>query len=319
MAQAADETTGAGALANRVMLAAGLVLIAMAMLGYVDNYIRVIAEDAGLWQFHLMRSLMGFPLIVLVGFVLGQTLRPRRWGRVVVRSLANSAAMFLYFGALAFLPIGQVVAGIFTAPIFVVLISVLVLGHRIGPWRVAAVLIGFAGVLIMQGIDGSGLSLLTLVPVLAGLFYAIANVLTREWCAGESTMTLILGFFVAMAVWGLVGMVVLTIWPQAVPAGPDGFILRGWAVPTGPVLFWTAAQAVASVAGVALIVRAYQIAEPSYVAVFEYAMLISAVFWAWVLWGETVSLRGAIGMAAITISGVLIALRSAPKARPVRA
>ncbi|MCC6008878.1 MAG: DMT family transporter, partial [Rhodobacteraceae bacterium] len=234
------QMTAEGGPANRVMLAAGLVLIAMAMLGYVDNFVRVIAEGSGLWQFHLMRSLMAFPLIVLAGAVLGQTLWPRRWGRVIVRSLANSAAMFLYFGALAFLPIGQVVAGIFTAPIFVVLISVLALGHRIGPWRVAAVLIGFAGVIIMQDIDGSRLSVLSLVPVLAGFFYATANVLTREWCAGESTMTLILGFFAAMAIWGLVGIGVLAFWPQVVPAGADGFILRGWTAPSSAVLFWTA-------------------------------------------------------------------------------
>lgn len=298
---------------NRVGTAAILVLAAMALLGFVDNYVKVIAEGSGLWQFHLMRSLMALPLIAAAGLAFGLALRPRRLGRVLVRSSANSLAMVLYFGALAFLPIGQVVAGMFTAPIFVVLISVVIFGQRIGPWRIFAVVIGFAGVLAMLEFDGARLSLLSVVPVLGGLFYAITNVLTREWCAEEGTLCLIAFFFAFMAVWGIVGIGVLAIWPQPVPAGADGFILRGWTMPSGEVLFWTAAQAVGSVVALAMIVRAYQIAEPSYVAVFEYALLVSAVIWAYLLWSETMTPVAMAGMAAIAVSGIVIALRARPR------
>ncbi|MEM1506541.1 EamA family transporter, partial [Domibacillus sp. 8LH] len=78
-------------------------------------------------------------------------LRPvdRRAG--AARPAIHCTAMLVYFGALALLPVAQVAAGLFTAPIFVLVISRFVYGERIGPVRVLAVLTGFAGVLLVLG------------------------------------------------------------------------------------------------------------------------------------------------------------------------
>lgn len=294
---------------NRVLAAAGCVLLAMLTLGFIDNYVRVIAAEAGLWQFHLTRSLIALPLLALAAVWLGQRFRPIRPGRVAARSLFNSAAMMLYFAALAFLPIGQVVAGLFTAPIFVLLISALVYGERVGPARIAAVEVGFAGILLVIGFDPARLSVMTLVPVLAGFFYAVGNIATRRWCAGESAVTLTSGFFLFMGVWGILGLAVLAVWPAVVSEGAAGFLSRGWVAPSGSFLFWTAVQAVGSIVGVGLIIRGYQLAEASYVAVFEYSLLLFAVAWAFVLWGEVVGFREGLGMVAIAGAGAIIALR----------
>ena len=43
---------------NRVLQALGLITVAMAIIGFIDNFMRQIAEDAGLWQFHFVRTLM---------------------------------------------------------------------------------------------------------------------------------------------------------------------------------------------------------------------------------------------------------------------
>ncbi len=294
---------------NRVLAAAGCVLLAMLTLGFTDNYVRVIAVEAGLWQFHLTRSLMALPLLALAAVWLGQRFRPLRPGRVAARSLFNSAAMMLYFGALAFLPIGHVVAGLFTAPIFVLLISALVYGERIGPARIGAVAVGFAGTLLVIGFDPARLSVMTLVPVLAGFFYAVGNIATRRWCAGESAVTLTSGFFLFMGIWGIIGLALLAVWPVVAAEGAAGFLDRGWVAPSGRFLFWTGVQAVGSILGVGLVIRGYQIAEASYVAVFEYSLLFFAVVWAFALWGDVVGLREGVGMVAIAGAGAIIALR----------
>ena len=65
-------------------------------------------------------------------------------GRVAVRSAVQAASMLLYFGSLPFMPIAQVGAGLFTAPLFVLLFSAALFGHRIGPRRLVAVALGFA-------------------------------------------------------------------------------------------------------------------------------------------------------------------------------
>jgi drug/metabolite transporter (DMT)-like permease len=69
-------------------------------------------------------------------------------------------------------------------------------------------------------------------------------------------------------------------------------------------------QAVGSLVAVACIVRSYQIAEPSYVAVFEYLFLLFAVFWGYVLWGDLPSVLGFAGLALIIGAGAVIVLRS---------
>ena len=136
--------------------------------------------------------------------------------------------MVIYFGALAFLPVALVAAGLFTAPIFVLLLSRFAYGHPIGPVRILAVAIGFLGVVLVLGPEAvSGASIAALLPVLAGAMYATGNIATREWCPDESAQTLLGGFFLALGVLGLIGMIVLALWPIPVPEGAEGFLQRG--------------------------------------------------------------------------------------------
>jgi len=307
--EGARGSTG-GRAGNRVPEAAALVVGAMALLGFADNFVRVIAEDAGLWQFHLVRSLMAMPLLWLLARATGGSLVPRRTGRVLARSVFNAAAMFLYFGSLAFMPIGVALAGLFTAPIFVLVIMVAAYGQRIGPVRIAAVALGFAGILMVIRPGAEGLTPLALMPAAAGLFYAVSNIATRAWCAGEGAVTLTAWYFLMMLLASAAALAVVAVAAPAAPPGPEGFLTRGWVAPTGRFLFWTGVQAVASVVAIAMAVRGYQLAEASYVSVFEYALLVFAAGWAWVIFAEAPDGLALAGMAAIVLAGVAIALRS---------
>lgn len=295
---------------TRPLAAAAAILTAMAIIGYIDNFVVVIAETGGLWQFHLLRALMVIPAVVLIAVALGWPVRPKSWGAVAGRSACWSAAMLLYFGSLAFLPIAQSVAGLFTSPIFVLILGAVFFGHKVGPVRIAAALVGFGGVLMVLQPWADDLSPWTLVAVAAGAFYALGAIATRQWCEGEGTMALLAGSFTAMALLGGLGVLAMTLFPQEVPAGPDGFVLRGWVAPDATFLFWTVVQAVGSLVAVGCITRAYQWGEASYVAVFEYSLLIFVSVWAFVLRGEGLDPLAAIGIGLIIGSGVVIALRS---------
>jgi len=295
---------------DRLFAASAAILGYAVLIGFTDNYVRVIAAEAGLWQFHLLRSCMAAVLFALAAVVFGLRLKPRNLRAVVLRSLIHAAAMLIYFGCLAFLTVAQVAAGLFTAPIFVLLMSRFVFGHALGPVRIFAVALGFLGVVfVLTPGSEQPLGWASVLPVAAGALYALGNLATREWCGGESASTLTLGFFLALGVAGALGLGVLTLLPLPVAEGADGFITRGWVWPSGTFWFWTFVQALGSMIAVGLMVRGYQLADASRVSVLEYVILPVSALWGWLLWSEVVGALAVLGMAMIFAAGALIALR----------
>lgn len=296
---------------DRTLAAAGLIFVYAMVIGFTDNYVRVIAEAAGLWQFHLTRSFMAMVILALAAIPLGLRTRPVNLRAVVARSAIHGLSMVIYFGALAFLPVALVAAGLFTAPIFVLLISHFVYGHGIGPVRILAVVLGFVGVMLVLGPEAlSGASLAAVLPILAGALYALGNVATREWCAEERAETLLAGFFLALGVIGALGLGVLALWGHEVPQGADHFLMRGAVWPDATFLFWTFVQAAGSLLGVGLMIRAYQITDAGRASVLEYMILPASALWSWVIWGQTLRASAWAGMALIVAAGVIIALRA---------
>ncbi|KZX94507.1 MULTISPECIES: DMT family transporter [unclassified Sulfitobacter] len=299
----------------RPTAAAITVLGGMMTLGLTDNFVPYLTQSGSLWQFHMLRGFMALLLLLGLAAVGFGLIRPKRWGAVLGRSLFTAGAMLIYFGCLSIMPIGVVVAGLFTAPLFVLVISVLFQGKRVGAIRWGAVLLGFAGALLVIRPDPGALDPVSFLPIFAGLLYAVGAVATRSWCEGEGTLALTAGFFGMLTVFGAVGLLVLD---PGGPPGHAGFALRGWVPLDAGLLFWTAVQAVGSIIGIGLIFRGYQLGEAGHVAVFEFSLLVFASFWAWVLWGQTVPAVGLVGMAAIALAGAVIALRSEEPA-PLRA
>lgn len=301
--------------ADRTLAALGMILIYALLIGVTDNFVRLVAVEAGLWQFHAVRSALALPLIAVIAIVLRHRFLPRNLHAVIARSSIHGLAMLVYFGALAFLPVAIVAAGLFTAPLFVLLISRLAFGEPISAVQIIAVLVGFAGVILLLGPSAmTGASLAALLPVLAGALYATGNIATRRWCAEESAETLLAGFFAALLLLGLTGLLLLSLWPQTVPEGAAGFILRGWVAPSATVIGVIVMQAVISVLGVGLMIRAYQIAPAATVSVFEYSILPISAVWGLLIWSEALSLMAIVGMALIALAGAVIALAPVPKA-----
>jgi drug/metabolite transporter (DMT)-like permease len=294
---------------DKTLQAAFMIVVYAVIIGFTDNFVRVIAAENGLWQFHATRTAMAMVLLALAAVPLGLRLRPVNLGAVVARSTIHGLAMVIYFGALAFLPVAMVAAGLFTAPIFVLLISRLAYGQAIGPFRVVAVVLGFAGAVLVLGPEAlQGASLPALLPVVAGALYAMGNIATRQWCPQESAETLLAGFFVALGVIGVMGLAVLTVWPVPVPEGTAGFLQRGAVWPSHEFLFWTFVQAAGSLLAVGMMVRAYQLADATRVSVFEYVILPASAIWSWLIWGEVLSSLSVLGMALIVAAGVMIAV-----------
>ena len=290
--------------------AALTMMAAMLVIGCIDNFISLIAIDSGLWQFQVLRSAMGLPLIILASFLGFGTLWALRLWAVALRSFFVAFAMLFYFGSLAFMPLAQALAGLFTSPIFILLITAFILREPVGPARIFAVLLGFIGILLVLDSDWSTLNWISFLPVVGGMFYAMGAVATRQLCEGESTLSMLAMLFIIQAVIGALALAFLGQFEFTVLEGAAGFIQRGWVWPVSAALPFILLQAVGSVLGVGLIIRAYQIGTASYVAIYEYSVFISGPFFAWMLFGQTVTALQAGGIILIAAAGILIAIRS---------
>lgn len=289
---------------NKPLAAAAFILAGTATIGFIDQFIRVIAAESSLWTFHVVRSAMIWGLALVWLAASGRRLRVANWRGVIARSAIMATALVLYFGALGFMPVAEAAAGLFTSPIWMLVFSVTVFGLGVGPVRICAVLLGFAGVILVLSPDPATIEPLVFLPVLGGAFYAIGAIATREWCAGEGALTLALGSFTGQAVWGLAGLAVFSA-----RGGGEGFLLQGWVTPSPEVLGWCLLQAAGSLAAVVFLTRGYQLAEASLVSVFEYSVLGFGALFGLLVWGERLAPATLAGLLAIAVAGSLIALR----------
>jgi drug/metabolite transporter (DMT)-like permease len=278
----------------------------MAILGIIDNFMKFIAVEISLWQFHFVRSFIAVPVIMIFGLLAGWDLRTKRLWPVLGRNMFLTGAMFVYFGCLGFFPIAAVAAGLFTAPVLVMFINAIWSRRAIGLIRLATAFVGFIGTILVLKPDVGGLSWANLIPVSAGLMYAFGNVATRKWCEGESAVSLLWSYMFLMLIFGGLGVVYLYF----NPGDPSNYLTRGWVWPSAGVWVWIWLQAVFSLVGIGFIMKAYLIGEVTYVSIFEYSMLIFASIAAWVLFGDRLGPLGFVGIGLITITGIVIAIRS---------
>ncbi|MGB0506658.1 MAG: DMT family transporter [Pikeienuella sp.] len=293
-------------LRNPNVLGALLAMAASAILSFIDNFVEPVSQEAGLWQFQVFRTLMAVPILLIAARALGQSVWPKNISRLLGRSLGVSIGLLIYFASLGTLPVAQAGAGLFSAPIWVVILSALLFGSRIRPIQIIPLVAGFAGALLLLQPNLTNLTTLSLLPLAAGLFYGLGMLLTRFWCREEAAITLAVGIFLTMGVLSLFLLAKFTLWPSDPTS--DEFLTRPWATPTLRFLYLTAFQGVGAVVAVSLIAQAYRTGAPPVVAVFEYSFLIFASLWAFLLWGSTNNLLAWVGIFVIVAAGIIMAM-----------
>ncbi len=311
---------------NNPTTAIVFILTGMAFISFNDVLIKQLSGDYPLHQMVFVRSAIGivFSLVFVQfegGFSILKTETPfLHLLRGVLVVFANMA----FFTALAVLPLADATALFFVAPLFITLLSIPLLGEKVGPRRIIAVLVGFAGVLIMvrPGSDVAqnvGNWLVLLLPIVAALAYSLMQILTRR--LGLTTKAS------AMAVYIQLTFVIVSTGFYLV-AG-DGhyavgiedpslvFLLRAWVWPAPEDQWLFIALGVASAGIGYALSRAYKSADAAIVAPFEYVALPLAILWGWVFWSEVPGTETFAGIALIVLSGLYVFLRERAKDRRV--
>jgi len=293
---------------NPTTIGALWIVFGTSLIALSDNFVTGVSREVGLWQFHVLRSAMVIPVAALAALAMGQarSLRPVAPGPVIARSLFGTAGLLMYFAALPAVGIAQAAAGFFASPIWVVVFSALIFGERVGPRRIVGVVIGFAGVCLVLGVGAEPVKPMALVAVAGGACWALNVIWTRRYCLAESAVCLAVWQFLALFGAGLAG-VVLAPWLGPLLADVPGtdFATMAW-----QPLAWATVGAVfliglAGITASGCMARGYQSGAASIMGLFDFSFLFWAPFFAWLVWGDVVSLRVAGGMGLIVIAGAL--------------
>jgi drug/metabolite transporter (DMT)-like permease len=287
------------------------------MLGLQDSFVKLASSDISLWQFQMIRAGINLLLLVfLTRLIWGSASpRPQRLWAVALRSLLLMGAMVCFFGGVPFLNLAEIAAGLYVFPLFVAVLSALVLRERVGPRRIVAILIGFAGTLLILKPGTEAFRPVALMPVGAALCYAVTILVTRRLCRQESPVTLAHGVAVAFLILGTVGVLVF---PSAAdsPRGVDWpYLFTGWHDIDLWMLGLIAACSTLNLAANIGLAKAYQSAEVSWLAPFDYSYLIFATFWGFVFWQHIPDGLTFLGMAMIAGAGAFVAWRERRESR----
>lgn len=276
-----------------LMVAATLLLTSM------STMVRSVSADLHPFVIAFFRNLFG--LTMLMPILMRQGLRPlrtRHLGFMALRGAFNASAMLFYFLGLGVLPLAELSALSFTAPLFIVLLAAPILNETLGARRIACLVIGFSGALIIVRPGVAIFNIGALYALASAASWAVAVLVIKHVSRSESSVTI--------TIYGLFFLTLFTLPPA----------LLEWAWPSPKQFVWLAVIAAVGTAGQLLLAQALKRADASLVMPFDFTKLIWAALLGFLVFAEVPTVWTWIGAAVIFASAFYSTYRErAPRGR----
>lgn len=246
---------------------------------------RAVSLDLDTFEIMLFRSLIGIVVVVAIAGMagtLGQVTR-RRMGVHFIRNLSHFTGQNLWFYSITAIPLAQVFALEFTSPLWVIVLSPLILGEKLTRVRVLAATIGFVGILIVTRPSPETLQFGQLTAALAAIGFAGSAVFTRLLTRTETITCILFYLTVMQAAFGLIC------------AGYDGDI----ALPTAANLPWVVLIGLAGLVAHFCLTTALKLAPAAVVMPIDFARLPVIAIVGMLLYNEPLDLLVLLGAAII--------------------
>ena len=270
-----------------------LALLSMGIYSTHDVIIKLLGESYPALQILFFSALLSFPplAVLLLRDRTHGTLRPRNPFWVGLRSTCIVASGVGGFYAFSALPMAQVYSILFAAPLLVTVLSVPLLGEKVGPHRWLAVVAGLCGVLVVLRPGATPLGLGHLAALMGATATALSAIGVRKLGRSERTVILLL--------WPMIGNFLLT-------GASLGFAYRPMLAGD---LALTGVIAVLGLAAGFLLILAYQAGEAANVAPMQYSQMLWAIAFGWLLFDERPDAMTLLGAGLIIGSGLYILMR----------
>ncbi len=290
-------TAASRGLADRPLT--GILCAALGVSGFalMDAAVKHLGETYPIGQIIVLRNLIALlPLSILLWQSGGlAALRSRQPVLQLLRGFAIFGAMMSFFHGLRFLGLAEATALGFAAPLLITALSVPLLRESVGRHRWSAVLLGFAGILVMLRPGGESVQLAAFLPLAAAFCYALAMIATRRLSRTDTTA--------GIAIYGNLTALALSL--STLPFG--------WTTPSGEDLWIIAFMGLMGGFSSIFLSLAYRFAPAAVVAPFDYVSLIWAVVIGWLVWRELPDQMTWLGAAIVIASGLYILRREAKR------
>ena len=272
-----------------------LMVSAIFLFGIMDTVVKVLTKDYEVlqvvWARFTFHALIF--LVVFSGMRMRDLFATRRPGLQIARSFLLMIATMFFFTALSHLPLADAISIGFVSPLLVTAFAIPILGEKVGMRRWAAILVGFAGVLIIIRPGLGVMHWAAVLPLGMATCFAMYQILTRIAGRTEDART--------SQVWAsAVGVVVLSCIAPFVWTPPT---LAGWVL--------MAAAGLCGGLGHYILIKAYEIAPASILSPFVYTQLIWMIIAGYIVFGDFPDVWTLTGGMIVIASGLYIFHREA--------
>jgi len=278
-----------------------LMCVSTVLFSTMHVLVRYAAQEMPPLEIAFFRNAFGIvvflPLLASGGFGF---LRTKRLGLHAVRGLLNVCAMLMFFTALSLTPVARVTALAFTSPLFMALLSVMFLGERFRIRRWMALVIGFAGTLVILRPGMIPVDLGSLLVVGSSSIWALTMVVIKILSRTESSFAITAYMNIFLGVFSL---------------GPALWV---WETPPPQMWVWLVAIGVLGTIAQIALSQALKETEPTAVMPFDFLKLVWTTLLGLWVFGELPDLVTWVGAAVVFTSGFYIAWREHQERRRVK-
>lgn len=289
------ETAQRGFGANAGLLYMG---VAMLLLPADDTFAKILIAEMDPVEVTMWRLLAQAAVIAGLAGALRHRLAGAMFSPIVALSgLLVMITLTALISSFSVMPIATAIAIFFVEPLILTLLAAPLLGEIVGVRRIAAVVVGLVGALVIIRPGFSTYRLATLLPLVAATAYALNMIVLRFASRTRSSLTIQCG----ASTYGAAGMIVIVLGLQALG------LLRVQPS-TYPAWAWRAVAGAGVVAAISflLIAEAFRRAEAGLLAPFQYLEILGATVAGYLVFGDLPDVLTWVGVAIILASGLYV-------------
>ncbi|MEI4260157.1 DMT family transporter [Roseovarius sp. D0-M9] len=286
------------------MTGAALMVASMAAYTVNDALLKSLSGQIPLFQVIFLRGCLTTAAVAVIAWRMGafsKRVSRRDSGAIFLRVLGEVAGTYFFLTALFNMPLANVTAILQSVPLAITLFAVLVLREPVGWRRIAAVLAGFVGVLMIVRPGTDGFNLFAIYALASVLCLTLRDLATRA--LSRETSSMLVTFVTSVSVTVVFGLAA---------AGGE------WAAPSGVHWLTLAGAATLIVAGYLTSITVMRVGEVSFTAPFRYTALLWALVLGWLVFGDWPSPIVLVGAGIVIASGIFTLMREARLGRRKR-